>query len=180
MCHNTLKHNNKGMLRRAFDARRLFGVSVLTLILSACGPTPESAAPAETTTSPTADASSVAESPQIKTFAEGFVIEAPAELRLQPGERSEALLVHFQVADPSRLAVRLVSANTALLAAEQMELIGEGPDRTLRIQASAQSGATEVALVAFDGQSTARHSLRVLIGDPSDSLAPPVSPTASP
>jgi len=180
MCHNTLKHNNKGMLRRAFDARRLFGVSVLTLILSACGPTSESAATAETTTPPSVDTASVAESPQIKTFAEGFVIEAPAELRLQPGERSEALLVHFQVADPSRLAVRLVSANTALLAAEQMELIGEGPDRTLRIQASAQSGATEVALVAFDGQSTARHSLRVLIGETSDSLAPPVSPTASP
>lgn len=180
MCHNTLKHNNKGMLRRAFDARRLFGVSVLTLILSACGPTSESAATAETTTPPSVDTASVAESPQIKTFAEGFLIEAPTELRLQPGERSEALPVRFHVADPSRLAVRLVSADTALLVVEQLELIGEGADRTLHIQAGDHAGATEVALVAFDGQSTARHSLRVVIGDPSDPPAAPVSPTASP
>ena len=108
------------------------------------------------------------------------MIEAPAELRLQPGERSEALPVRFQVADPSRLAVRLVSANTALLAAEQVELNGEGAERTLRIQASDKTGTTELALVAFDGQSTARHSLRVVIGGPSDPLASPVSPTASP
>ena len=180
MFRNVLKKMDKYMARRAFDGCRLFGVSVLMLVLGACGPTPESAAPAETTTSPAADAASVAESPQITTFAEGFLIEAPAELRLQPGEQSEALPVRFHVTDPSRLAVRMVSADAALLAAEQIELSGEGAERTLHIQASDQPGTTEVALVAFYGQATARHSLRVVIGDPSDPLAPPVSPAASP
>ena len=108
------------------------------------------------------------------------MIEAPAELRLRAGERSEAVTVRFQVADPAHLVVRIVSADTTLLAPQQIELSGEGAERTLRIQANDQTGATEVAVVAFDGQATARHSLRVVIGDPSDPPATPASTTESP
>lgn len=180
MFSNALNRNNKCMARRAFDACRLFGVSLLTAILIACGPAPETAAPAESAPASIVDAPTVAESPQIKTFAEGFVIEAPAELRLRAGERSEAVTVRFQVADPAHLVVRIVSADTALLAPQQIELSGEGAERTLRIQANDQTGAIEVAVVAFDGQATARHSLRVVIGDPSDPPATPASTTESP
>ena len=161
------------------DARQWIGVVALTVGLSACSaaPEPEISGSAEKSEAVTAV---LADTPPVKTFAEGFLIDAPTALQLQVGEQSARIPVRFEVADPDRLTVRVISNDSELLDPSRIELSPTGLQRELRIQAGERSGVAEVALVAFDGHSTARHSLRVAIVDPKNPVPPTSSPTASP
>ncbi|MEZ5454717.1 MAG: hypothetical protein R3F04_01165 [Lysobacteraceae bacterium] len=150
----------------------------MTAGLSACSAAPEpeisgSAEKSEAVTSALADA------PPVKTFAEGFVIEAPRFIEVTSNEISDTFPVRFQVSDPSRLSVAVISADKSLLDGAQIELVGDGAERQLRIHAGHRIGSTEVALVAFDGRETARHSLSVVIRSPRSTSTKSDSPTAS-
>lgn len=164
---------------RAVFARRILGVLILAGAMTGCSRESESIPPAESVQSNepiTEDASSL---PKVKTFAEGFVIEAPRVIEVTSNEVSDTYPVRFQVSDPSRLSVAVISADKSLLDGAQIELVGDGAERQLRIHAGHRIGSTEVALVAFDGRETARHSLSVVIRSPRSTSTKSDSPTAS-